>query len=770
MKNRLILLAMLLVTVVTVQAQNENLALTFANAEITNDGVTDFYEVDLMITKQATSPDFKLGNGLVYIDYNTAAFGPAINGAQVEFTRPAGSILDQSVTAVEGLKVYKNLSVNTNDMDTFAIFWEIDRSSSTFTDNITGTTQLLAHLKIEMLDASASPDICFNLIGDEFDDQFYTACGSANGGPFDTADCTNFQGFNILNYDGTDCSGAIVPVDLCTGGTRIWDTVTGWDGTVPDNTMKAVINGVYVTGTDGDLDVCELTITATGGLTVTALGSALVQNDITVEGSLTVEHTANLVQINDAATVTNTGTINVNVTTAMVDTRDFVMLGSPMDTETREDVWATAFNVQDFDPTLFVPFTPQEMGVVYNFQGNSVDVWNPKSGVLTAGEGYLVFPQTGYSAPGGQFDYTYDAGTLNNGVYTRNLNFNGTQEGSPNMLSNPYASAMDADVFFTENPTIDAVYFWEHGAAPSPTVPGPNPANFTMRDVSAYNGTGGVMAASGAGTIPNGIIATAQGFGVFAAANVDATFNNSMRLTAGNTTLRTNEVEKDRLWLRVEDLSYSEGANMLVGFLPGATEGIDSRYDSAVIENTVSLYSYINDDYTQGYTIQGREQFSVDATVKLGFNTYIEEEVAYKISLSDFDGIAWDQAHAYLVDNETGIVTNLHKNDYTFTAIEGNYENRFLLKFQNRILGINENALSNVSVYPNPTSKFLNIGSPDSLIKSIKVIDLRGRQVMDVNDIDDTNISIDVSLLKSAVYFVKIQTDLGVAEIKFIRE
>ena len=40
---------------------------------------------------------------------------------------------------------------------------------------------------------------------------------------------------------------------------------------------------------------------------------------------------------------------------------------------------------------------------------------------------------------------------------------------------------------------------------------------------------------------------------------------------------------------------------------------------------------------------------------------------------------------------------------------------------------------------------------------------------MDMNEIDATNISVCVSSLRSAVYFVKIQTDLGVAEIKFIR-
>jgi hypothetical protein len=224
------------------------------------------------------------------------------------------------------------------------------------------------------------------------------------------------------------------------------------------------------------------------------------------------------------------------------------------------------------------------------------------------------------------------------------------------------------------------------------------------------------------------------------------------------------------LWLRVQDLSYGEASNALVGFTSTATEGVDAKYDSQVIENAVSLYSYIDEDYSTAYTIQGREEFSIGATVQLGFSTVIEEELDYSISLSDFDGAAWEQAYVYLVDNETGVVTNLNIEDYRFTATEGTYENRFLLRFQHRVLGTGASALSNVSIYPNPTSRFLNISSPDSMIKSVSIVDLRGRTVMDLNDIVDTNTSIDVSLLRSAVYFAKIQTELGAAEIKFIKE
>jgi hypothetical protein len=762
-------LVLLLITLVSTQAQQENLALTFADPYITWDGVNEYYEVDVMATRTATSPDFKLGDGQFYIDYSPAAFGNNIDDLTVDFEYPVGSIL-----AEENLfPIYSHPIINTYANGTVAIAWGQGLAAGAYADdNITVIPAVLGHLKILFTNVNELPNLCFNVAGPGFDDQFSTACGPFTPGAA-FADCSGANASTqIQDYDGSDCSGSVIIINTCTSTTS-WTTIGGWAPfDPPTSTMNARILDNYNTSIHGNIDACSITVESGATLTIGALEFARVQTDITVDagGEIAVSHQGSIVQVNDISSVNNAGTIRVFVDTPALDAGDFMMLGSPMSQEAREDVWSAAFNVQAFDPALFEPFVPIEVGATYNFQSADFDAWSPKTGVLNAGEGYLVFPQAGYTAPGGQFYYVYEEGTLNNGVYARTLTYDGTPEGSPNMLSNPYASAIDANVFMAANAEIDAVYFWEHGATSSPLTEGPGDRNYSMRDVSAYNGMGGVQAASGAGTTPNGVISTAQGFGVFASAAGTATFNNSMRLTSGNTTIRTSEVQKDRLWLRVQDLSYGEASNALVGFTSTATEGVDAKYDSQVIENAVSLYSYIDEDYSTAYTIQGREEFSIGATVQLGFSTVIEEELDYSISLSDFDGAAWEQAYVYLVDNETGVVTNLNIEDYRFTATEGTYENRFLLRFQHRVLGTGASALSNVSIYPNPTSRFLNISSPDSMIKSVSIVDLRGRTVMDLNDIVDTNTSIDVSLLRSAVYFAKIQTELGAAEIKFIRE
>lgn len=743
----------------------QNITVAYENAVITNDGVDDFYEVDVFLSSDT---DFILGEGQFLWDYNTAAFGENIfTNGNLEYLRPANSILGSQTFTVDN---YSGFVANDQVADRTGFAWTQFWSGGTIGDNVSAIPELLLRIKIKYVNLAEDPNVCFNTVSPR-DDQFKTACGPFAPGPA-AADCNNEDGTFILDYM-PECDGALLPVELCTGGTTTFTTALSWDNGEPDQTMTAIIEGNYNTLVFGNIEACELIITSTGQLFIASTGDdyVRVQNDIENEGELIVGHRASLVQVNDEAVVDNTGNIEVLVTTAEVETRDFVMLGSPMDLETREDVLANAFNVQTFVPGLFVPFEPQEIGVVYNFQSTTLDVWDPQSGLLNVGEGYLVFPQDDYNGSGGTFDYVFNEGTLNNGIYTKTLTYNGTQEGSPNMLSNPYASAIDADQFFIENPTIDTVYFWEHGTAASTAIPGPDDKNFSMRDVSAYNSTGGIMAASGAGTMPNGVISTAQGFGVFAPSATNVVFNNSMRLTTGNTTLRTNEIQKDRLWLRVEDLTYREGANTLIGFLNGATEGYEARYDSPVIENVVSLYSYIEDDFTTGYSIQGRESFTENATVKIGFNSLIDTPSTYRISLSDFDGIAWEENEVFLTDNATGVITNLSKTYYEFSAIGGHYENRFLLSFKNNnVLATDSFDRNIISLYPNPAIQTLHFASSEAIIERITIFDIKGRMILQKNLINETATQIEVSTLQSGIYMATISTESGETNKRFIKK
>jgi hypothetical protein len=547
---------------------------------------------------------------------------------------------------------------------------------------------------------------------------------------------------------------------------------TGWSDGAPTDAVQAIIDDVYVTATDGNIDACAIRVTANGELIVSALSFVSAQFNITNNGVLTVEHTGNVVQVDDAGAMSGSGTTTVTTVSPMLDSRDFQILGSPMTGEAREDVWAAGYNVQDHTPANFIPNSA--VTATYNFADDNLDDWNELvTGALTPGAGYLVFSQDSYNGAGGQFTYDYNTGDLNSGVITQPLHYNGTQVGSPNMLSNPYASSLNAFFFVGTNPQIDAVYFWEHGDAPMAGVPGPNGTgpNYDNDDVSSYNLSGGIAAASGAGVAPNGLIATSQGFGVFASAAGTATFNNAMRSTNGNTTLRTAEEDRNRVWLHIENTEFDLGASTLVGFTDAATAGYDRQYDNYKLSTSVSIFSHIDGDLETGFSIQSREAFDVAMQIPMGFASQINTASSYRVSLSDFDGDAMTDTTIYLVDNVVGVVTNLNEGDYGFTSEMGTFNNRFTLQFVDRnVLANNEANLNAVVLSPNPTDGIVNIVSPRALVHNVVVTDIQGRVVHTIS-IDGLNTyQLDMSSLGSALYFVQVTTDAGSITKRLIKK
>lgn len=154
-----------------------------------------------MIQTINSSGSFKLGSGQLYFNYNTAAFGESISTAgaiEVTYPEAEGYICGQFVDVAEAA-VYG--SFVDNDNTTSRVSWAFAQvfSSSTFAaDNVTDTQTKLAHIRVQYINVMEEPMFTFE-DGAAFDDQFFTACGSSGGGPFDTADCTNFAGVQLVN-------------------------------------------------------------------------------------------------------------------------------------------------------------------------------------------------------------------------------------------------------------------------------------------------------------------------------------------------------------------------------------------------------------------------------------------------------------------------------------------------------------------------------------------------------------------------------------------
>jgi len=499
---------------------------------------------------------------------------------------------------------------------------------------------------------------------------FYTALGHNDN---DYSDNSNFQ---------QHIEGAIkwaLPAETTTYSAGEWDNGT------PNANKFAIIADTYTTVPDGNIEARNLQVNTGVILTISPGSYVEVSENLTVNGTLVVEHQGSLVQTDALATAINNGTINVNVTTPLMGGRDFMLMGTPMDAETREDVFGAAYRVRRHLTAQFEPHpdVTAMFGAAINFADDNTNTTvngANHTGGLNPGEAYWIRPQVN-GASDATFDYTHTEGTLNTGdvIFNLEMGFDGTENGSPNLLANPYPSAISATAFMAAN-GIGNLYFWEHNTQPNASFPGQYSANFSMEDISSINAAGVGNPSATGGTTPTDVLASMQGFGMKAAAAGPATFTNAMRITSANNTLRTaSDLERDIVRLNVASINYERGSTTTVAFLEEATVGLDEGMDSKRMANIVSIYTHLADG-SDAFGIQSREVYSDNVKIPVGFQTLIEEETTYRITLSDIQGANLTEATPYLIDNYKGTVTNLNESDYEFSSNMGRFDARFTLQ------------------------------------------------------------------------------------------
>nr|WP_315222800.1 T9SS type A sorting domain-containing protein [uncultured Flavobacterium sp.] len=104
--------------------------------------------------------------------------------------------------------------------------------------------------------------------------------------------------------------------------------------------------------------------------------------------------------------------------------------------------------------------------------------------------------------------------------------------------------------------------------------------------------------------------------------------------------------------------------------------------------------------------------------------------------------------------------------DYNFPILT----NKATSKFQNT-LGTSDFEFSNYfTLYPNPASDLLNIGTTQNIeIKALEIYDILGQVVIAIPNAQKVS-NIDVSKLKTGNYFIKVKSDKGSSSMKFIKK
>ena len=559
-----------------------------------------------------------------------------------------------------------------------------------------------------------------------------------NGGSFQSSNVKSGLtpgSYNVIVKNIGGCLSSTKNVVLNAVVTTTYNGAT-WS-TTPDLTMVGIINSN--TPIASDVNLCSCTVNSGINAVINSGVTLKLQEKLTVNGSLTFENNASLVQVNDAAV--NSGNINYKRHTSPVRRYDFTYWSSPVGGQ-------TLYNL-----------SPNTLGDKYYSYVPDLGwkIWYNGAKEMEPGEGYIIrAPQT-FSITTAAVDVNpMFIGKPNNGVIPLTLSGDKLY-----LLGNPYPSAINADTFLDVNSAVleGTLYFWTHNTAIqlasniTDGSAGSGTYAYTSDDYATYNRTGGVATrvsttdpADTGGLPPAGKIAAAQGF--FAPASTTGgtvIFNNSMRMVGGTSginnlqffkvspTSKTSSdaivaTEKNRVWL---NLTNKEGVfkQTLVGYLAGATNNYEGNFDGVTYDGNqfVDFYS-INQGVN--LSIQGRAlPFEKLDTVSLGYKSTIKGE--FQISIDHTDGILSAQ-QIFIEDKDLKVLHDLKKEPYIFNTPVGVFNNRFVLRYIDKnavqkevakTLVLNEPVL--VSVQHNE----ITVSAATELIAKISLYDVSGKLI-----------------------------------------
>lgn len=184
----------------------QDIEFTFGNPVNTNDGIDDFYEVDVYAS---SSTGFKIGDLQIRFFYNTEAFGEAVKDNEVlESLTPNGSLF--GTTLFNGSVPQFSLLNIANTPDSFTIVYEANVSDGTFTENtITAVPTHLFTIKLKYEDVTKANELTFST--ELLDTEVFTACGPYETTPFENAGCIDFPGTQLSREAiSLDSTGAII--------------------------------------------------------------------------------------------------------------------------------------------------------------------------------------------------------------------------------------------------------------------------------------------------------------------------------------------------------------------------------------------------------------------------------------------------------------------------------------------------------------------------------------------------------------------------------
>lgn len=507
-----------------------------------------------------------------------------------------------------------------------------------------------------------------------------------------------------------------------TAASSVWTFPGNWQGSnVPSTTklQKVVIptsNNYPVISSEVRIGRLDLSA-ATSQITIQDGGTLNVYYDAVNSGTIAVEDNGSFV-LQDNESVTGSGSFTIER-----DSPDY-----PAD---YYSIWSTP--VAEADSEFGSIFTNPV--IIYEYDASQdpstyVQIANTED--MEVGKGYFVRSDS----QSGVFTRSF-TGSMNNGCIDHTVYYNSSTDNF-NLIGNPYSSALNWESFHADNSDVigGTMYYWNQSEV------GPNNS---ASDYISYNSTG----SSEPGTTGN----IASGLGIFVKTSQagTVTFRNTHRVVGSNDQFfrNANNPDDGKSWFRLSGTTgYSP---ILIGFVPGATDGYENTHDGIFVNDGASIefYSFIDSDR---YEIQGRSELQPDQfiAIQLGFEVVNPGDYTI-LKVLDYIDPTFD---ILLEDTLLTTMTDLRTGDYTFnvpSAIEDN--SRFILHYNyNSVLSSEE--FSDDSNYINSffsNNHLVTKVNTNSPPREIQVFDIAGKQILKSNFKEILN----VPEISSGIYIIK---------------
>ncbi|MDR7212672.1 hypothetical protein [Flavobacterium piscis] len=529
-----------------------------------------------------------------------------------------------------------------------------------------------------------------------------------------------------VEYTGSCISSPSANVIIDELVTNIYTGI--WSNGIPTINQNLVFDANYTSagGGTGSLNGCSCTVNPGVNILINSNDTLTITNTVTNNGGvLTFENNASLLQTTNAI---NLGNIIYKRISVPMENFDYTYWSSPVMAQTLFNLSPNTLSDKYFSYTG-TSWKQEVAATTTMIPGKGYIIRTPKAGLWGNGEN-VIFP---YAQPV-QF-----VGIPNNG----NILGEAVVTGKFYLIGNPYPSALDADKFLFPNPNPNnsdildgTIYFWTHNTAIQPSG---FKYVYSSNDYASYNGVGGIgtLPAYLGGVLPSGKIAAGQSFFALAKASGNIQFNNTMRIEGNNNqffkpgkTAKPNLLERHRLWL---NMTNAQGAfkQILIGYIQGATNGLDNNFDGVSLDANAFIDFYSTNSGSN-LVIQGRAlPFSDTDEVPLGYRTIIAGD--FTISIDHADGLLTNHA-VFLHDMMTNTLHDLRVSGYTFNTVPGTFKNRFVLKYANKTLAVNDYENSVLAWCENQN---IRINSTKGNIDKIFIYDLSGKQLYNKQKVAD---------------------------------